>query len=122
MLHGWIGIYLLVAQAAAACQMCVRQASQSASPLPHPFCMVSAQLPVSSPAPCAEHGCAVVLLQSLDVFLAGDDVAKLKPDPCIYLTAAGKLGVEPSQCLVVEDSIVGLKVTPIQHPKHVSLQ
>lgn len=50
-------------------------------------------------------------LQSLDVFLAGDDVAKLKPDPCIYLTAAEKLGVDPSQCLVVEDSIVGLKVT-----------
>ena len=51
-------------------------------------------------------------MQSLDVFLAGDDVAKLKPDPCIYLTAAEKIGVDPSQCLVVEDSIVGLKVRP----------
>ena len=55
------------------------------------------------------------------MFLAGDDVAKLKPDPCIYLTAAQRLGVDPSQCLVVEDSIVGLKVTPNFNPKIVVL-
>ena len=30
--------------------------------------------------------------QSLDLFLAGNDVAKLKPDPTIYLTAAERLG------------------------------
>jgi len=46
---------------------------------------------------------------SLDVCLLGDDVAKLKPDPLIYSTAAERLGIDPSRCVVVEDSLVGLK-------------
>jgi beta-phosphoglucomutase-like phosphatase (HAD superfamily) len=40
---------------------------------------------------------------------AGNDVAKLKPDPLIYLTACEKLRVQPSECIVIEDSTVGLK-------------
>jgi len=47
--------------------------------------------------------------KNLDVCLLGDDVAKLKPDPLIYATAAEKLGIDPSKCVVVEDSLVGLK-------------
>jgi len=47
--------------------------------------------------------------EALDCFLAGNDVAKLKPDPLIYNTAAQKLGLLPSECLVVEDSTVGLR-------------
>eukprot|EP00879_Flechtneria_rotunda_P018816 GHRR01019750.1.p1 GENE.GHRR01019750.1~~GHRR01019750.1.p1 ORF type:complete len:306 (+),score=95.45 GHRR01019750.1:1476-2393(+) len=46
---------------------------------------------------------------SLDCFLAGDDVDKKKPDPTIYRIAAGKLGVDPSECVVVEDSSIGLQ-------------
>ena len=49
-------------------------------------------------------------VQSLDVFMAGDDVDKKKPDPMIYRIAAERLKVDPKQCLVVEDSTVGLKV------------
>lgn len=49
-------------------------------------------------------------VQSLDVFLAGDDVDKKKPDPTIYRIAAERLGVNPQDCLVVEDSTIGLKV------------
>ncbi len=45
----------------------------------------------------------------LDVFLAGDDVAAKKPDPLIYTTAMERLGVDPSVCVVVEDSLIGLK-------------
>ncbi|MDH5475492.1 MAG: HAD family phosphatase [Cyclobacteriaceae bacterium] len=33
--------------------------------------------------------------------------SKPKPDPAIYLLAAEKLGVQPKECLVVEDSISG---------------
>lgn len=47
--------------------------------------------------------------QSLDCFLAGDDVKEKKPDPSIYLTAARKLGVQGKNCLVVEDSVIGLQ-------------
>lgn len=35
-----------------------------------------------------------------------------KPDPSIYTLAAERLGVQPSECLVVEDSAIGLQVTP----------
>jgi beta-phosphoglucomutase-like phosphatase (HAD superfamily) len=41
--------------------------------------------------------------------LLGDDVDKKKPDPKIYNIAAQKLGVEPSECVVVEDSLIGLQ-------------
>ena len=47
--------------------------------------------------------------EQLDCFLGGSDVSKLKPDPEIYLTAAKKLNVDASKCVVIEDSIVGLK-------------
>ena len=46
---------------------------------------------------------------ALDVFLAGSDVPKLKPDPLIYTMAAEALQVHPSECIVVEDSTIGLK-------------
>lgn len=38
-----------------------------------------------------------------------EDVEKLKPDPMVYLLAARKLEIENSKCLVVEDSLKGLK-------------
>jgi beta-phosphoglucomutase-like phosphatase (HAD superfamily) len=43
------------------------------------------------------------------VTFAGDDVDKKKPDPTIYNVAAQRLGVDPADCVVVEDSIIGLK-------------
>nr|GEV96827.1 haloacid dehalogenase-like hydrolase domain-containing protein At3g48420 [Tanacetum cinerariifolium] len=39
---------------------------------------------------------------------AGDVVPRKKPDPAIYNLAATTLGVEPSKCVVVEDSGIGL--------------
>lgn len=40
--------------------------------------------------------------------LAGDVVSKKKPDPEIYNLACRKLGLSPSECVVVEDSRNGL--------------
>jgi HAD superfamily hydrolase (TIGR01509 family) len=40
--------------------------------------------------------------------LAGDVVSRKKPDPEIYDLASQRLGVEPSECVVVEDSRNGL--------------
>lgn len=45
----------------------------------------------------------------LNVCILGDDVSKLKPDPLIYVTAAERLNIDPSKCVVVEDSMVGLR-------------
>lgn len=39
---------------------------------------------------------------------AGDMVPRKKPDPAIYTMAAEKLGVNPENCVVVEDSHIGL--------------
>jgi len=47
--------------------------------------------------------------QRLDVCILGDDVPRLKPDPVIYQTAAERLCVDPGRCVVVEDSMVGLR-------------
>ena len=40
--------------------------------------------------------------------LAGDVVSKKKPDPEIYLMALEKTGLDPQNCLVIEDSRVGV--------------
>jgi HAD superfamily hydrolase (TIGR01509 family) len=42
-----------------------------------------------------------------DVIVAGDEVTLGKPHPEPYLTAAAKLGVDPAQCVVIEDSLTG---------------
>ena len=42
------------------------------------------------------------------VLVTADDVAHGKPDPDVFLQAARRLGVEPSDCLVVEDAPAGL--------------
>lgn len=42
------------------------------------------------------------------LIFAGDVVPRKKPDPAIYLLASKTLGVEPSRCVVVEDSAIGL--------------
>ncbi len=44
-----------------------------------------------------------------DVIVCGDDVRKGKPDPEIFLKAAEKLGVEPKDCAVIEDSQFGVQ-------------
>ncbi len=43
-----------------------------------------------------------------DLALSGDQVARGKPAPDIYLAAAGKLGVDPDNCLVIEDAPLGV--------------
>jgi beta-phosphoglucomutase-like phosphatase (HAD superfamily) len=43
------------------------------------------------------------------VMIAGDMVKRKKPDPEIYLTALERLGVPAPQCLVVEDSCIGVQ-------------
>jgi len=40
--------------------------------------------------------------------VAGDEVARAKPDPMPYLTAAARLGADPARCVVLEDSPAGL--------------
>jgi len=48
-------------------------------------------------------------VDKFEFVLAGTDVKKKKPHPDIYLAAAERLGVSPSECLVIEDSRIGLQ-------------
>lgn len=43
------------------------------------------------------------------VFVCFDDVTHAKPDPEIFQVACDRLGVEPSDCLVVEDAPAGVE-------------
>ncbi|MBR1408974.1 MAG: HAD family phosphatase [Clostridia bacterium] len=43
------------------------------------------------------------------VRLTGDDVKHSKPEPDLFLAAAERLGVSPADCLVLEDSVNGIK-------------
>ncbi|KAL6337894.1 hypothetical protein AAG906_002359 [Vitis piasezkii] len=58
---------------------------------------------------CLENLIGIERFQGLDCFLAGDDVKEKKPDPSIYQTAVKRLGVSEKDCLVVEDSVIGLQ-------------
>ena len=43
-----------------------------------------------------------------DVTVCGDEVPARKPDPAPYRQAMAALGVEPGECVVVEDSLAGI--------------
>ena len=44
-----------------------------------------------------------------DAIVTGNDIRRAKPDPEIFLTAATRLGVPPSACVVFEDSLAGIQ-------------
>lgn len=49
------------------------------------------------------------VLHHFEAFAGGDEVARAKPDPALYLLAASRLGVAPSDCVAFEDSENGAK-------------
>jgi HAD superfamily hydrolase (TIGR01509 family) len=48
------------------------------------------------------------LAERFDVVIAGDAVSRKKPDPEIYRLCAQRLDIAPGNCVVVEDSAIGL--------------
>ena len=63
----------------------------------------------------ATRGDAVSLLEGLglrryfDVIVTADDVRFGKPNPEVYLESARRLGARPANCVVFEDSVVGVQ-------------
>ena len=49
------------------------------------------------------------LSKYIDVIVSNQDVKEGKPNPEIYFKAIEGVGLEPSECLVVEDNINGIK-------------
>jgi len=52
---------------------------------------------------------ATGLREAIPVVVSSDEVAHGKPEPDVYLETARRLGVPPDECLVVEDSINGVR-------------
>jgi len=51
--------------------------------------------------------------ECFDVVVAAEDVKRAKPDPEIFLEAANRLACPPSDCVVLEDSIFGVKAAKL---------
>lgn len=51
----------------------------------------------------------VGLADAFGAIIGGDDVEHGKPDPSIFLTAANRIGLDTSNCVVVEDAISGVR-------------
>ncbi len=49
------------------------------------------------------------LMKYLDFYLSNQDVKRSKPDPEIYNKAIERLGLEPENCLIVEDNPNGIQ-------------
>jgi HAD superfamily hydrolase (TIGR01509 family) len=57
-------------------------------------------------------------MSRLDVCILGDDVSAKKPNPLIYNEARARLGIDdPRLCVVIEDSLVGLKAAKAANMK-----
>jgi alpha,alpha-trehalase len=73
---------------------------------------------IATAAVSASENCAAVLESAgaadlFDARVDGVDALRLglagKPDPALFLEAAGRLGVEPAGCTVVEDALAGVE-------------
>jgi beta-phosphoglucomutase-like phosphatase (HAD superfamily) len=52
---------------------------------------------------------ALGIADVMDAIVSSDEVARGKPAPDVYLAAAARLGTAPTRCLVVEDSLNGVR-------------
>ncbi|HEU4808466.1 MAG TPA: HAD family phosphatase [Homoserinimonas sp.] len=75
----------------------------------------------------AQHVVSFMGFDAFSVVVGGDDVTKGKPNAEPYLRGAELLGVDPSQCIAIEDSTTGLAsavasgAVTIGVPAHITL-
>ena len=63
----------------------------------------------SSPRPFIERVLRCLdVLDRFSVVMSGDEVARGKPEPDVFLTVARALGMAPAECVVIEDSRNGM--------------
>jgi HAD superfamily hydrolase (TIGR01509 family) len=97
--------------------LAVEVISREALPMPGAVdlvALVSRAVPVAVASNSPRHLLAVTLdrsgfTASFPVSVAGDEVARAKPAPDLYLAACAALSAEPAGCLAFEDSVTGLR-------------
>ena len=62
------------------------------------------------------------LLPLFDLIVSADDVAHGKPAPDVFLEAAHRMGVAPSDCIVLADSDEGLAAARAAHMRSVDVR
>lgn len=90
---------------------------QGATPLPGVLTWLTALRDAKIPCVIASSTVLENITVALDVLgvreffghiVSSRDVSRGKPDPEVFLKAAGKLGLPPAQCMVFEDAHVGI--------------
>lgn len=56
-----------------------------------------------------------------DMVFSADDIINPKPNPEVFLVSAKSLGVKPEECIVVEDSVFGVRAAKIAKMKCVAV-
>jgi len=56
-----------------------------------------------------------------EVVVTADEIGKPKPDPEVFLVSATKLGVKPEDCVVVEDSVFGVRAAKAAEMKCIAV-
>ena len=66
---------------------------------------------ISSSKNCLHILQKVNLVELFDVIITGNDIKKGKPEPDVFLLAAERLGLDTSECLVIEDAVLGVEAS-----------
>ena len=56
-----------------------------------------------------------------DVVVSADEIVNPKPDPEVFRVSAKKLGVDPKDCVVVEDSVFGVRAAKAAEMKCIAV-
>jgi beta-phosphoglucomutase family hydrolase len=51
----------------------------------------------------------LALKDCFETIVTAEDVSRGKPDPEVFITAAARIGIDPSRCVVFEDALVGIE-------------
>ncbi len=61
------------------------------------------------------------IIPYFDVVVSADEIVNPKPDPEVFLVSAKKLGVDPKDCVVVEDSVFGVRAAKAAEMKCIAV-
>lgn len=99
----------LLALKAAGVRIAAASSSKNANLFLEKIPIAKDHIPAPSGAGTIPGDAGTTLLDMFDANVCGRDFARGKPDPAIFLAAAGELGLSPAQCVVIEDAQSGVQ-------------